>query len=761
MVAAVAVTAVVPLLIAGRWESGHAVASAVRWAFALYTLCWTTLLAVRRPLASWGQRLGGTGGERHVVWNSAVRDLSSAVGICSVLGLTFLAVVQSAQGARWGGPLAETWFAQLSPEVSYALPLAMLVVAMLVLAVREGSAVFALLGALVTECLIAMCVDMHAVATGAGRSFDWSVALLQWTAIGMGGYGLLWLGLSQWIERNTPETQRWLRTLQITIPGAAVVWLSAWALAIVFENPAAGSAEFGDLGYWLTYVAAGLAALGIAWHAWRDVGARAAAAIGLPVALAPILAATAGSAAVTHPWLGYHVVTGVWLGIALVAAAWVAWRSFEGDRAGWVAPVRAGAALLASAVFVLAVRGCLSDPARPLWTAGICGGLFVLWAVLGISGRSQWHAWMSVVSIVFAAGTLWWEQTVRRGAEFILGGTYAIVVAGVTAALFWLLVEIWFQRKHNASLDPRLGRPRIHSAVAVMTTVLLGLLTVGGTAFSAVLRLRGTATSLTVTDVWSVAALLGLGGLLFATLWDRRSQLSVVALYGWGVIAIALGLNFLERRNTHGAELTVMAACLTGAAYIALTGHLWKWGANLARWASWWQIPEPDTKLEHTSRWLPGVNVLGTGLICFLGFVTLFVAEERSLRMGVAFAPLLLAYGVGCLAQQRRRLTMQCLALLVGSLAAVYIGWADVRVAAGQESVLAYAARLLVCLAGMTLLYAVVVTRWIGRRATGTTRSENLRSCWRWRRSVHWSSFSRWKCCTSNPASERRLRCPK
>ncbi len=717
LIAAVAVTAVVPLLIAGRWESGHAVASALRWAFAFYTLCWTAVIAVRRPLVNWAQRLGGAGGGWQAIWSTAVRDLSSAVGVCSVLGLTLLAVVQSAHGARWGGPLAETWFAQLSPVISYALPLSMLVVAMLVLAVREGSGVFALLGALVTECLIAMCVDMHTVATGAGRSFDWSVAMLQWTAIGMGSYGLVWLGLSRWIARNTPETQHSLRALQITIPGAAVVWLSAWALAIVFENPAAGAAEFGDLGHWLTYVAAALAAIGIAWHVWRDVGVRTAATIGLPVALAPILAATAGNAALTHPWLGYHIVTGIWLGIGCAAAACAAWRSLEEDRAGWEASVRAGAAILAAAVFVLAVRGCLSDPARPFWTAGICGGLFVLWAVLGISGRSQWHAWMSVVSIVFAAGTLWWEQAVRRGAEFILGGAYAVVVAGVTAALFWLLVEIWFQRKHNTSLDPRRGRPRIHSVVAVMATVLLGLLTVGGTAVSAVFRLRGTATSLSVTDAWSVAALLGLGVLLFATLWDRRSQLSIVALYGWGVIAIALGLNFLERRNTHGAELTVMAACLSGAAYIALTGHLWKWGVNLARWASWWQIPEPDAKLEHTSHWLPGVNVLGTGLICFLGFVTLFVAEERSLRMGVAFAPLLLAYGVGCLAQQRRRLTMQCLALLVGSLAAVYIGWADVRVAAGQETVLAYAARLLVCLAGMTLLYAVVVTRWIGAKS--------------------------------------------
>ncbi|MHB0959520.1 MAG: hypothetical protein ACYC0X_28890 [Pirellulaceae bacterium] len=713
MVGAVALTAVIPLLIAGRWESAQSVASASRWGFAIYTLCWTALIVMGHTIARGGHRLWKTLGKPQATLGNAARNASMGIGTCTVLGLTWLSLVQVSLGT-WVGPLKGTWFAQLSPIVSCSVPLAILITAFLVIAVWEGSVVFAFLGALVTECLIVTCVDVHAVGAGMGRSFDWSVAMLQWTAVGLGGYGLIWLGLSRWIDRQTPSSQRWLRMLAVSIPGAAVIWLSTWALSIVFLNPAAGTADFGHLGHWLTYAAAGLAAAGLAWHARRDAVERTAVAIGLLIVLVPVVAATAGEAAMRHPWLSYHVLTGTWLGIGLAAAGLVAWRTAVGDRAAWLVPVRTGAALVGSAVLVLAMRGCLIDPLRPDWTAGACGGLFLLWAVLGIEGRSQWHAWASVTSVIFAAWTLWWEESSKRGVEFIIGGTGAIVVGSVTAALFWLVVEVWFQRKHDTSFDPRLGRPRIHTFVAVTTTIVLGLVIVGGAAISTVTRLAGRPTSLSVSEVWSVAALLSLGVLLSATLWDRYSKLSLVAMYGWGWIAIALGLNYLERIQTQGAELTVVAACLAGAAYIALTGHLWRWGAHLVRGANRWQIPEPIAKLEHTAQWLPGVNVLGTLFICFLGFVTLFVSEERPLRMGVAFAPLLLAYGVGCLGQQQRRLTMQCLALLVASLAAVYIGWADVQIDAGQEAVLTYAARLLVCLAGMTLLYAVVVARWMG-----------------------------------------------
>ncbi len=296
------------------------------------------------------------------------------VGVFPVLGLTLLAVGQSVQGTAWGGPLAGTWFAQLSPTVSYAVPLAILAAAMLALAVREGSAVFAMLGSMITECLIALCVDMSTPVAEVGRTSDWMIAMVQWTAFGLGGYGLVWLGLSRWIDRDTPDSLRWLRTLQVVIPGAAVAWLSAWTLGVIFFDPAAGVADLGRLGHWLTYVAAGIAALGVAWHVWRDTTQLQAMAVGLPAALAPIVAATAGGYAGAPPWLGYHVLTGVLLAIALAGAGLIVWRSAILDDPRWLVPIRIETVVLGLAVSVLMVRGCLDDPSRPDWTVGICGG---------------------------------------------------------------------------------------------------------------------------------------------------------------------------------------------------------------------------------------------------------------------------------------------------------------------------------------------------------------------------------------------------
>ena len=119
-------------------------------------------------------------------------------------------------------------------------------------------------------------------------------------------------------------------------------------------------------------------------------------------------------------------------------------------------------------------------------------------------------------------------------------------------------------------------------------------------------------------------------------------------------VGLALGLNMLEQNQGQGGELTVMAACLGGAAISRSRDTCGGGERTLARWATRLNIPEPIEKLAATSRWLPAVNILGSLLICALGFVTVFVADERAMRMGVAFAPLLLAYGIACLASQRR-----------------------------------------------------------------------------------------------------------
>lgn len=723
VLALTAVTAMVPLLLAGRHEPEIAVASACRWGFALYGLVWAALLIGRRKV--------------ELVWQSWQSSTTAAVpDRCRELGpltvtfaafvvaaLTFLAVGQSIQGNPLHGPLETSIFAAMVPLASYSIPLLLTLAAMLIVAVRDGNRAMAALGSLNTAFLTAILVNFAYRGNSAEQAFDWGVAMLQWQSIALGTYGLIWLTLGIWIDRQAPQGPHLFRTGLLAVPGAGVMWLALWAFSILFQEPAATAVEFGQLGGAATYLALAVALAAIAWHLAQQPRQLVWLGWVLPVLVAPLAAATVTRLGTsTDPWLGYHTLTGIWFGWGLTGALWLTWRTWQGAPSDWSNPNRWVAALMPLAVLVLLFRGFDGDPSSPNWTIGFLSGICAHWIVMGLTVRSQWYAHSSIGAALLAVGVYWIEIGGRFVNHPVLDGIFLIVITISIMAFFWLMVELWYQQQRQCSFDARAFRPRVHSLATGLALLLMGLFVFAATAISTAVQLSRTASVLQVADIWSGVALFCLGAVLCATLWDRHSRLAVPGWYLWGILGLALGINQIEQNYGKGGELSVLVACLGGAAYIALTGHLWRWGANLAQYAKRINIPDPIEKLAATSRWLPIVNILGSLLICALGFVMVFVAEERSMRMGVAFAPLLLAYGIACLASQRRdlrgeereqRSSLQTLALLIAGLAAVYIGWADVRVLSDAAVGLAYAGRLLVCLAGVTLLYAVVAPRWL------------------------------------------------
>jgi len=709
--AAIALTASLPLLVAGRWESGWAVASACRWAFALYTACWTLLLTAPRQLMQTLRRWLPAARGYSAGLTDLTRDTAFAVGTLPLLGLTLLATAQLACGTAWNGPLTDTWFARITPAVSYAVPVAVLAVTALMHAAREGRAVYALFGAVMCECALALAVVLDQAVPRAGWTVAQSVTLVQTLTAGLAGYGLIWLALSRWIERDAARLRRPLLKVQIAGTGLAAAGLAAWAVACLFVDVHDAAPALEYLGRWPSYLAVGLAVAAVAWFTHRDARYLAGLAVGAPVVLAPIVAASICPATVARPCDGYQLLISIWLGIGLSAAVAVCWQRLLGQDQPWLAVVRRASAALGLAVFVLNLG---AEWPATWWTIGVYGGLAALWTVLGIGCRSQWCACASVVSLLCGAWLLWEHVAVRAGLSGIAGCYYVTILTGTVAALIWLLVEIWYQHARHESFDPRPGRFRVHAVLVWGLTALLGAQVAEDAMATIVAGRNAGGMSLTITDFLGITALVAMGILLVATLWDQRLRASLLALYLWGLTTLGMAVRLLDQLTDQGAALTVMAACLAGAGYIALTGHLWKSGVRLAQWGARLHIPHPVARLEHAGRWLPALSVLGTVLLCLLGFVTVFVADDRAMRMGAAFAPGLLAYGIGCLAQGARRGAMQCLALLVLSLAAVYIGWADVGVAAEQARMLAYAARLLISVAGMTLLYAFVVARWIG-----------------------------------------------
>ncbi len=160
--------------------------------------------------------------------------------------------------------------------------------------------------------------------------------------------------------------------------------------------------------------------------------------------------------------------------------------------------------------------------------------------------------------------------------------------------------------ERDQSLDERFPLARVHTTAAITSLVVMLLVGVGGSAISAIAGLAGNSTALVIMNPWGAGAILALGLLLSAMWWDRQIGVSLVATYLWGIVLIAMVLNLFEQVGTWGATGTIVGGCLLWAAYVALTGHLWKWGANLAQVATRLQVPHPIAKLEHVSRWLPG-----------------------------------------------------------------------------------------------------------------------------------------------------------
>jgi hypothetical protein len=289
-----------------------------------------------------------------------------------------------------------------------------------------------------------------------------------------------------------------------------------------------------------------------------------------------------------------------------------------------------------------------------------------------------------------------------------------ILATSAILGVCWLAVEVWYQVQRNESMDRRFRLPPVHLTVAVGGSVLMLFIVGTATFMSTLARFGGSNPAFSISDPLHFATLGAVAVLLLGCLWDRRATGALATLYLWGLTGIAMSLNLAERQGPWGPQGTVIGVCLLGAAYIAATGHLWKWGLNLAQIALKLRIPQPVARLESTSKWLPTANILGSLAICGLGFVTVLTSDLRWMRMSAAFAPLLLAYGIACLAPERRKGTLQCLALIVASVAGVYIGWADMAPSHIGAAWLIRTVRLLLVLCGTTFLYGVIFTRWVG-----------------------------------------------
>jgi hypothetical protein len=710
----------IPWLVA-TWAPDHAVASAARWLVALYGLCGGAVFIFRTPLHDLAQRIPGLawGKLRRTAYYCTAWQPLAFAGFF-ILVLTVSAVVQQVNGVKL---IAGYPFDEMGPTVSYAVPLYALVAILLGYCLREKQPLFALGASAVSQFAVNLAFMLRVAQGTKVEPSVYAIEWLQWNAIAAGAFGLAWLVLRRWAVRKDaalqePEfvsssfTSKTLADIQLGIAAIASLCLVLWSAGAVFQDPAAGTAELISLGSLLSYGAIGLAAaialLDADRHAVRQAANMWPFAL---LALISLAAATCDQFDIGRQWMSYHVLLAGSLAVAAMATVASAL-----DRPAFLArlaPSHWTALVIALLVVAMAIRAAMdTDPNQPWWATGGMVGVCLIFLAQGIIRRSQLYAYASLLAAPTCVFLFWlgWPTTLFQVPDTFVVETSVIAVCGLCA--IWLSLEIQSQRTSDQPFDTRAFGPPSHRVGIVVCLLVFALRLCFGTfidatevTFQAPLQLG----RFVLSDLWILGALVALALVTFRSLWERRAYFALPAAYVIGLLFVVDGL---RHANLPLRELT-FALVIGAAGYVAITGHLWSYGANFASLGSKWGISDTVGGLARTAWWLPASSIGITAVGSIIGLIAVLNHPELQWRVATALAPAIAAWGVSCLAQKEREESAQIGALLLAGFSVVLLACAQLQPAWTEVATLERTFRLLMALSALTFLYGLALPRFL------------------------------------------------
>ena len=723
-------------LLALNWQADVAVASAARWWMVLYGAVLMAVFVARKPLGS------ALKSQAWLRWEPLdepsrewLRYQSLILGVAPMLLLTIIAVVQNASGVTLGGPLKGTFFDNLRPTASYAGPLLIGVVIFLGHAIGQRQPAFALGGSALFQLAANLAFILHITGKPLGPPGSPTAEWLQWNAIAAAIYSLIWLAIAAWIlpqKTNTSPLQ--LRRekcflLQVSLSSWLILAIALWAAGSIIRYPSLLAAESKYLGAWSNLIALGLliapilAALGVSpqLRSWP----RGASAVVLAlIATVPLVALRCELTSARGGWLAYHVLEIGWLLLAAVVAlsyTWLAWSrsatEVRLERRGFAPHHIIGAVLSFAAIF-LAVRGNFDDPLEPYCSFAVAINATAVIILLGIARRSQGYALASLASAPLAAALPWFAPSSVLVTRTLLQSSPLVALCGCMLAAtlvggWWQFLEIRTQRRLSQTFAPTWRGPLTGHLAIIFVGLFLAFASVAHLLFAGSDWYR---TGLPQYDT-GLISLIGiwvlLGGVIVLSIWDRRAKFIFPALFVWAWIACALALTPLHERPLPMLCLHALAT----AGILALGGHLWSFGANLAAWGEKLGVDDTIGGLRRIEGWFPSWTLfLGLGIVG-LELFGLWNLPLREHRVAIAIAPALLAYAVACLAQKSRRESFQLTALLLAGVSCIYLGWSDLNPGWELSDWMNRAFRLLMVLGVTTLAYGLVLPRFVFRAA--------------------------------------------
>ena len=497
-------SAVVPLL-AGRFESQIATATAWRWLAAVFFVAGSLLLWCRDQVSTRLARFGWpTLDGDPKVFVSHTRKVLLVVTVLPLIVLTvtpaLLAIMDlSIQDPTTGG------FSFLGDNLSYGGPLIFAALVMIGYALRERMPEFAFYAGGVFNLTVTLAF-MLAVATSGGVINEAVIVrLVQLNAITFAVYALPWLAARrQWQSSLKGSDLRFANFLLKLQLGIAVVLNAILFLTVAAELVRApGAAGVGTVatGSFLGWLTLALVATGVGWlGASRMIKLPAYALLGF---LLFVCCLVAFSLSGISGWLGVHVLT--------VCVAWSAWfmlgaseldsdptkqlrfpinlLRFIFDLGGkWQLRARQCAVIAGALAVALSLRTLEMLELSRWWSIGPLLAITVLAATL--NWKTLRRRYIYAAGILFNLTVSIWWLVFSPALNFIGDFVLTNVTAGSLAGFVWLWLELRSRRLRQIESGFSLS---FHHLVATLSLTILAVLGPGQfccrtTAFTAASR---------------------------------------------------------------------------------------------------------------------------------------------------------------------------------------------------------------------------------------------------------------------------------
>jgi hypothetical protein len=658
-------------LVAGRFESQFATASAARWAVALFLLIGSVVYAATRQI---GREDGASSLTFDVKQFQLPRAVFLVITLLPLVLLTLSSVIDDVNYVPGPGPQSGI-FAAMRAAILYGVPLTIAVLALAVHAVTERSVVFAFAAGLLVNFAA---TTVHIVTIAELHGAMNRVALvtgLQLNAIAAASVAMVWIATRNWwIKTEVPTGTeqallQWQRVFPIVVNGLVIIPI---AVHMIVSPMRVGRATFAAGGFngWVALLLTMVAAFASARLFFRPLKV-IGPALGL-IAMASLLSFRIAHLGVAN-WAGFHVLLGLLVLIAwLMLLARALPRSPVAARISgalqlafddeWSWDSEACAASVGAIVVIMALRGPFSDPLGAGWSIG------ALLAMSALAASLNWvtfrRAYVYTAGIIFnVAVSLWLVKyhaaDVSSLGAFIEVNTIALCLTGI----LWLYLEL---RKRRLDLNRSSSTAAsFHHVAAILSLAAVASLAVG--------RLQQDWLGLyqTFFPLLDFVTLTSLIILMIACLWDREAKYSVAGLYVLGMLIALTAVHHAHMTPRYMLWWLTMAA----AVQALVAASLWHARDEVIGFAQRLKIP---TRIDVGSTelvWLLALNSTVIAVIISAALAIDLTFSEWPLRALAAVAVLGQCITFGLLAQGPRRAIWQQAAVAMLLIGVVFLSW--------------------------------------------------------------------------------------